>query len=87
MTMQKRERRRAEREAQEKPAPLCPHCGGKCTHEVFAVGFSSEWQPICADYAQECEDNQREVYEHEMSNFGGAYGLPDVRVRLLGAVS
>lgn len=61
--------------------PMCPHCGGPCTHEVLAVGFATEWQPICADYAQECEDNQREVYEHEMSHFGGAYGLPDVRVR------
>ncbi|MEQ1560395.1 MAG: hypothetical protein ABL933_15850 [Methyloglobulus sp.] len=50
-------------------------CGNLATKLVQMHTHQHEPEPICEECAERHEANAAEVNDHEMRNFGGAYGL------------
>lgn len=56
-------------------------CGQKAVVEVQMTTHECEPIPMCDNCFQDHEWKAQEVNEHEMRNFGGAYGLVTYEVK------
>lgn len=62
----------------------CEKCGEPADIELqFHLVRPDEWKPYCAGCHEEMKADADEVNEHEMSRFGGAFGLVEWLVRPL----
>lgn len=60
----------------------CPYCGEIATCEISFLNTGGK-EYYCTDHAMQVEQDTNEVAEHEMREFGGAWGIPEIRIRWL----
>jgi hypothetical protein len=65
----------------------CIQCGGEPVVDINFPQVSENWNPHCDGCYQDVKDTTQEIYDFEMSHFGGAYGLPTYNVRAIGAIN
>jgi hypothetical protein len=66
-------------------AAECVRCGCTATHELRPPQVTDEWSPYCASCMNDEYATCEAVAQHEISNFGGAYGVPTLESRALTA--
>lgn len=71
--------------AAEKDAPaVCVQCCQEpAVCEMRPTNIPANWSPYCRSCADAEHETCQSVYEHEMKNFGSAYGLPSIEERSL----
>ena len=57
------------------PRQILCYCGEPAIIAIHFPATNSPWIPQCHNCYREHLDNAQEVNDHEMSNFGGSYGL------------
>ena len=62
-------------------SPRCVRCHKEATHEIKPSSMDCAYQPHCGDCVNDELQICQEVADHEMRNFGGAYGVPSLDVR------
>lgn len=58
----------------------CRKCGAPASGLLVMTNIEAEGDPMCRDCLAENEAISNEINDHEMRNFGGAYGLVTYRV-------
>lgn len=68
-------------EQQAQALPGCRKCGAPACCEIRPTNIPADFTPYCRNCADAEHGTCQSIANHEMQNFGGAYGVPGIEER------